>query len=609
MRHALVIAQRELAEKRFVVVAAAAFAALPFLLVLIPGIRNWAGASDAIAAGAGLLGVGFTGGLALVLGGNIVGRDLAENRLSFYFSRPIGAASIWFGKVAAALTLIVAAFLVIIVPARLTAEKGWMHTWGKNAPLLAAVVIGGSIALFVIAHVVASFIRSRSAWIAVDFAAFCLAVIAAFLILRPLFDAAAFTATKTVASGIAAGAAVALIGGGAWQLERGRTDRKRSHRALSQFLWMVIGVTLVLAGAFVAWMTAATPSDLTSVSASMPRSGEWLILYGSARGRMDYRPLFAFNAGTGKYERIAADGLWRAAFTRDGKSLLIARAYVRQNRMEIFIRPMSGGEERSSGLTLQLSADYVATDDASRIAAIDSNLLAVYDVAHQRLLASQRMPEGQQMAGMYFASPDLVRIITTTRGTATPTSISRTLRIYELDVPRRALRQTGELTRDARHLRVTADADGSRLLVRDLGNMQYVLDGRTGALRATFPSDGAVALLRDGMAVERHSPGGVVLDIYDARDTLVRSIPIPGHEIEVVRELLDGNLLAAVLPSPGTRAQTMIIDRATGAVQRIPAAPLSLWTRDDDPRRPLIDRPAVFLDGERLVRWDYAANK
>src|SRR5438876_792573 len=117
MRHALVIARRELAEKRFVAVAATAFAVLPFLLATIPGIRGRGGAGDVIATAAGLMAIGFTAGLALVLGGTIIGRDLAENRLSFYFSRPVAASSIWFGKVAAALVLIVAVFAIIVVPA------------------------------------------------------------------------------------------------------------------------------------------------------------------------------------------------------------------------------------------------------------------------------------------------------------------------------------------------------------------------------------------------------------------------------------------------------------------------------------------------------------
>ena len=91
MRHALVIARREIAEKRFVLFAALAFAALPFLLAAIPIARGSGGPRDVMDIVAGLLCIGFTLALALILGANVIGRDLSENRLSFYFSRPVSS--------------------------------------------------------------------------------------------------------------------------------------------------------------------------------------------------------------------------------------------------------------------------------------------------------------------------------------------------------------------------------------------------------------------------------------------------------------------------------------------------------------------------------------
>ena len=103
MRHALVIARRELADKRFVALAAAAFAVLPFLLATIPGLRGRNGAADVIATAAGMLAIGFTGGLALVLGGNVIGdpgaRALVESPYLANLGRvPLG----WAGRQALA---------------------------------------------------------------------------------------------------------------------------------------------------------------------------------------------------------------------------------------------------------------------------------------------------------------------------------------------------------------------------------------------------------------------------------------------------------------------------------------------------------------------------
>src|SRR5206468_1229874 len=152
---------------------------------------------------------------------------------------------------------IVAAFAIILVPARLGAAAGWQRTvGGTNAGDVVLVVLGGAIALFFAAHVIGSFVRSRSAWIALDFLALLAAAYATYLMVAPLLWHGAELAVRSLVGIIVAGVVVALVGGGAWQLERGRTDRKRSHVALSQFVWGAIGAGLLIAGALLAWMAS-----------------------------------------------------------------------------------------------------------------------------------------------------------------------------------------------------------------------------------------------------------------------------------------------------------------------------------------------------------------
>ena len=78
MRHALVIARRELAEKRFVFFAAIAFALLAVAMPLVPGLRS--DGRDVIALTSVILTCAFTLGLAGILGASIVGRDLSAGR-------------------------------------------------------------------------------------------------------------------------------------------------------------------------------------------------------------------------------------------------------------------------------------------------------------------------------------------------------------------------------------------------------------------------------------------------------------------------------------------------------------------------------------------------
>ncbi len=611
MRHALVIARRELVEKRFVAFAAAAFAVIPFLLAALPVIRGRSSAADVIATGAALLSMGFTGGLAMILGSTVIGRDLAEGRLSFYFARPIGAVAIWFGKVMAALALIAAAFLIIVLPARLAASSGFGQVWGKGTLSLTLVIIGASFLIFFVAHLVSSFIRSRSAWIGIDFALLFLAAAGTYALITELLLAGALRAMIVVASLIAAGLVVALIGGGAWQLERGRIDRKRSHLELSKFVWIAVAAGLALAAAFVGWLIAARPSDLKYVEALPQGKGPWLVVMGEARGRLDYRPAFAYNSETGAHSRLPIHGLnGRLMFTRDGNSLLLARYDRRTNTIELFKRALDRAEEVSTGLVLPLFYDMTPNDDGSRIVTVArGGMLNVYDITQHRSMVSARLPESAgYVGGMYFVSPALVRIYTVNRDNAV-----KVLRVFELDVPARALRQTGQFAAEGNYLGVTANEDGSRLFARSPKAL-HVIDGRTAAVQASIPgSFRGITFLRDGGIAVIH---GASIEIRDAAGSVVRAIPMPAPNAWSLRELPDGNLvtLGQAEDRPESKPwHTYIIDSKSGAlVQHIPAVPVG-WRGDSgwlghDPRRAPVALPTLFGDG-RLLRWNYATKQ
>src|SRR5512145_2096094 len=97
MTHALIIARHELRERSFVFALAGVLALIPFAMSLMPFGRRF-GRELMLAGTAGIISVCFTVGLALILGASLVGRELSEKRMSFYFARPVSAASIWFGK-------------------------------------------------------------------------------------------------------------------------------------------------------------------------------------------------------------------------------------------------------------------------------------------------------------------------------------------------------------------------------------------------------------------------------------------------------------------------------------------------------------------------------
>src|SRR5438105_3374251 len=105
MRTLVRVAAREIEERRTALVAAAAAGILPFLIPLLPWVHSDAATARGVTAFATTLNIGL--GFALALGGTVLVRDLADGRISFFFSRPIPAFAIWGGKLLAAVLLTV----------------------------------------------------------------------------------------------------------------------------------------------------------------------------------------------------------------------------------------------------------------------------------------------------------------------------------------------------------------------------------------------------------------------------------------------------------------------------------------------------------------------
>jgi ABC-type transport system involved in multi-copper enzyme maturation permease subunit len=244
MKSTLVIARRELVEKRFVFVAAIAFAILSIIIPLVPGVH--AGQrSGALVVSSMLLSIGFAIGLAAILGGSIIGRELSDGRLSFYFAKPVPAPAIWFGKLIAATVLVVVCFGIIVAPAVTVGVHNVlraMETDSRDALTMIRVVLTAAAVFFLITHVIGTFVRSRSPWIAFDFIAAAICGWALWMMARPLLDGAAIELIKLLGKILSLYLGMVIVAAGAWQLSRGRTDRRRKpHRTLTipvDHLWL-----------------------------------------------------------------------------------------------------------------------------------------------------------------------------------------------------------------------------------------------------------------------------------------------------------------------------------------------------------------------------------
>jgi hypothetical protein len=591
MKNALVIAARELEEKRFVAYAAMAFAVLPFALSIIPMV-NGKSPRDVIALLSLMLGTGFTLGLGVILGAGFIGRDLSDGRMSFYFSRPVSAPSIWFGKLTAGILMIVGCFGFIIIPARLAAgDRQWESAWTVTFNQGASFILAISLALFLIAHVIGTFARSHSARIALDFAAAVGCGVAVYFLLRPLARGRAILTIQWLVITLGAILVLAVLAGGAWQLARGRIDRRRNHAALSQFLWISMAIALLASALFVAWIVSVNPHDLTSeIEGFRAMSGPFAAISGRAKGHADYRASYLLNTQDGKRVRIDTRP-WTVQFSRDGSTAVWP---VMENSV-VSLRMYRRGAANSvdTGLTMTWG-DFAVSDDGNRIATYSPGIVSIYDVAQKRTLVSAHL-SGERYGEAVFVSPDLVRVYV---------AASTGWKIFEVDARTHGVTQTGATAGAGPGGMVVLDADASRMLVHGYKSHLVTLnDARTGELIAPV-GDGAV-----GSARFLHDGRIAYIDGPESRRVLhvLSAGPLPQRNV-----LLGASQWSSIVGDDGERlvihsgSEVMAINLDRGTIERRERATNVMVSVG--PRTALEPLREVFYLDERkhVVAWNPA---
>lgn len=629
MNGTLIIARREIVEKKFVFLTALALAVVPFAAALLPVGRTM-GARGVILGVSLAVAIAFTLGLAAVLGSSMVGRELSERRLSFYFARPVGAFSVWFGKLGAALFITLASTAIIIAPALFVARSAWNAALTAAKPLVLGGLAAAAVLLLLIAHVISTAMRSRSALLAVDFILAGAAAAAVFFLLRPLLIGMALLLVRDLAIGLLIGLVVAIVAAGAWQLADGRTDRRRSHAAMSRVLWAVIAGVLLAGAGFVTWVVSAKPSDLMAdkqfVFTESPR-GNWAFLAGLARHRRDYRAGFLYDLSSGRYLRTSGGDIsfGQVGFNRAGTMGLVSRPLADGQHAQLVLLPLDKDrvEPVETDLTYRMFSVYVLSDDGQRVAYVEGGLLSVYDLAAKRSLASVRLP-APSWPKMFFVTPDVVRLYIPG---SQPGSPERTFDVYELDVPTRALVRTGGISMPANALGIMVSADGSTALVRSRLNGEaqsaIVADPRTLAPLAVYkPAPGVhlgnATLLSDDTVLIPETRGGQAFVRTLRRDgSLIREIPLgPANFLYFSTELPGGKVVLSGGLDPNTDSTTYVVDLGKGVIERRepklhPSAAVGLVAPRHDPR---IGDPAPHLiaamdEQANIVAWNPATGE
>jgi hypothetical protein len=616
MRHTLAVATREVAEKKFILVAAAVAALIPFAGPFIPGVQS-SSRGDAQLLLASFLSVAFSLALSVMLGATMIGRDLSERRMTFYFSRPLSPAAIWFGKLGASIFVAAISGLLILLPSILVSPRNW-SSWGTNAFGVALTLIGATVVYTLLAHTISSMVRSRSPLALADFVLVIPLSAVVWLSVRPIIIEEALALIKIEALFLALLILAALIAAGVYQLAAGRTQVKASHYALSRALWSIIGAGIVLLLAFNVWVTHASPAALAQPQLTTLH-GDWAIVWGKAPSRLDYPPAFLINGKTSHWERIHPVSHWvNFTSSADGRhAFWFERTDLRSGDLRLAHAKLGEHAEiEETNITVKFPRRLTASADGSRIVAVSGifpTILTVYDIGSGRSLGSINLPKDLSFMDirLSFVTPDVVRFVSSLPGMRNPEAVS----IHEWTLSARRLTRTGTIGEGAEDTRSWPLPDGTLfVLLRQTAEgprRGLIVDGRTGAVLRELPPDEAYFAALTRLPDGRYATIASTNHRSAIRIDGLADLDLGGDVIAFFGgEIAPGKLVVSAVPrlAAASRAdqwQTLIVDTASGRIVKrfddLRAASSAgsftymLGTQDAAPS------PSLFLEKEKGV--------
>ena len=407
MRRFSAVALREIVERRFVLVAAAVAAVLPFLVPLLPGIPAGEGplARSILAI---TLSTAFGLGGSLLVGASVVGRELAERRLSFHFSRPLAGPVVWGGKLAGGLALVLLTQAIVLLPSSLAGGR-FPGLWGGAGDTRAIWAIHLlAVPLFLLAWVGSVALRSRSPWLVADLVLLVAVPSLLFVYVRRMFRYGHLPRPSwaLVALGVLV---AALLAATLAQVAAGRTDARRGHRAQSLVLWSVL---LAATAAGAAWAERTIDPGVERlarawVSPGGP-SGEWVFLEGWAEGDGSGSSTYLVNLATGRSLLLPAGE--PGAVSADGSRAVHVVGPIPGSR-EIVLEAIDLNGGGSVSLDVPEWPEGVGLSvDGRRLAVVARGLCSVYELPSLRALASARLPSPHWAYHPLFVTPDRVRL-------------------------------------------------------------------------------------------------------------------------------------------------------------------------------------------------------
>jgi hypothetical protein len=590
MTRVLALALREMTERKLLFLGAALIGVITLLVPFTP-IPNGYAYKDVVDVGAFVFALLLMVGGGVVLGATTIGRDLSSGRIAFFFTRELHAWEIWAGRIVGMFASVVLAAAVVLLPATFIGG-GLRHLWDSrgDAEFPAALIL--ALFLPLAAHYMSVALRSRSAWLALDVLALCVAAGTLWTLALP-FLPYWFNGPKTI--GAVLGLLTLMLAIAGWAgLATGRITPVTVHRWSALTLWSLIALGLLSFAAWSMWVFAANPKEIDwsrGWAHEVDGNGEWLAVgSGERKGRGGIPHEFLISSKTGAWMRL--DDAQSVGVSADRRVAAIAKrswAWRPSSWMETTIQLVDLTQPkpraRDTGIVLN-SLIWTApalSADGSRLAIIEPKRVSVYSMPDEKLLAAFPL-EDNNWATLLFVDASTLQV----NSQHDDESV-----ITRFDIARRE--------RISRHAfqggRFRLDPTGSRVAIgsttpRQDGRMS-LYDTRSGVKLAEVPFASSVFgrrlfWLGDGefaLAVADDSPRAIAesaekeprVTIHSADGAERLRVPLPGAKrIAIIGEQNAGQLLVAwsdrdeyMQPCAG-KTRLVAIDLATGAAVELP---------------------------------------
>lgn len=565
IRDTLIIAAREIRDKRLLFLGAGLCAILVLATPLLPGLRGedpvevMTTAALAIALVVLLI-------TTLALGMGVIGRDLEEQRMSFYLARPVNTVSIWTGKTLGALSIAFGtAAIVTLVPTLL--GKGLLSAgnYAENiregslgvlmsAPFTYFPVL--ALFLFALAQFWGLGLRSRSAWLLLDLGIFAATGFVFWAGVRPyLLNGATPTALSLTVAFVTLLTLLIMLGN-AIGLHMGRSDLHRNHQWTSISTGLLLAAGTLTFGLYSHVDRSVAPDELDySTVVSAPRSGDWIAIAGARTPEWNaYHTTHLLNLRTNESIEIpnsavmiSDDGTVAAIWTKETISPPTARlSWIDlENSREIqrtdVVIPL---EDRNAWGFVRWRESQISPG-GGRVAWIEDGTLRVHDLRADQSLFTAKLPEDEYSNLIFNGEPSLYVFSRPREDAYGEWTIRR------VDADEKSWEVTGTLPRG--FIYGSQSGDVLRFFNREseeeepretrLYELRNIEDG---SVIASFPA-GRGLLLSDGRFLEMEVGDTPVLRILGRDHAIEKTIELPAR----------GRLTGASEPRPGLVALRM----------------------------------------------------